>query len=169
VLANLSGIAKGYGVDRASAALDALGIGDYMVEVGGEIRTRGLNGSGQPWQLAIEQPDAMPQRAFFIVPLSGLSLATSGDYRIYFMHRTALFARSASQRRAGGHAWLGRVVADNCALADAWSTALFVLGPSTVGLPRPRPGGVLHRAPGQCSLGERARPRPCRTRFPHCG
>ena len=132
VQANLSGIAKGYGVDRASAALDALGIGDYMVEVGGEIRTRGLNGSGQPWQLAIEQPDAMPQRAFFIVPLSGLSLATSGDYRNYFQHAGRRYSHEIDPATAApvqhGLASVS-VVAPDCTRADAWSTALFVLGP----------------------------------------
>ena len=102
--ANLSGIAKGYGVDRAAQALDALGITDYMVEVGGEIRTRGHNAEGRPWQLAVERPDAMPRRALRVVPLAGKSLATSGDYRNFFIHeRSALLARDRSgQRGAGG-------------------------------------------------------------------
>ena len=71
-------------VDQAAQALDALGIADYMIEAGGEVRTRGRNADGRPWQIAIERPDAMPQRAHRIVPLSGLAMATSGDYRIYF-------------------------------------------------------------------------------------
>lgn len=132
VQANLSGIAKGYGVDRAAAALDALGIDDYMVEVGGEIRTRGHNAGGQPWQLAIEQPDAMPQRAFFIVPLSGLSLATSGDYRNFFLHDGQRYSHEIDPTTAApvrhGLASVS-VVAPDCTRADAWSTALFVLGP----------------------------------------
>ena len=132
VQANLSGIAKGYGVDRAAAALDALGIDDYMVEVGGEIRTRGRNAGGQPWQLAIEQPDAMPQRAFFIVPLSGLSLATSGDYRNFFLHDGQRYSHEIDPDTAApvqhGLASVS-VVAPDCTHADAWSTALFVLGP----------------------------------------
>ena len=82
--ADLSGIAKGYGVDKAALALEALGIGDYMVEAGGEIRTCGRNAEGRPWQIAIERPDAVPQQPHFIVPMSGQSLATSGDYRLDF-------------------------------------------------------------------------------------
>jgi len=132
VLANLSGIAKGYGVDRAALALDALGLGDYMVEVGGEIRTRGRNAQGRAWQLAIERPDAMPQQALLIVPLEGRSLATSGDYRNYFEQGGRRYSHEIDPASAApvSHALASvSVVADDCTQADAWSTALFVLGP----------------------------------------
>ncbi len=132
VRADLSGIAKGYGVDRAALALDALGIGDYMVEVGGEIRARGRNGEGRPWQLAIERPDAMPQRAFFIVPLDGRSLATSGDYRNFFIRDGRRYCHEIDPATAAPvrHALASvSVVAADCTVADAWSTALFVAGP----------------------------------------
>ncbi len=132
VLANLSGIAKGYGVDRAALALQRLGIVDYMIEVGGEIRTLGHNGLGQPWQLAIERPDVMPQQALRIVPLSGRALATSGDYRNFFMHGGRRYSHEIDPVSAEPvvHALASAsVVADDCMAADAWSTALFVLGP----------------------------------------
>jgi thiamine biosynthesis lipoprotein len=132
VHANLSGIAKGYGVDQVALALDALGQTDYMVEVGGEIRTRGRNTQGQPWQLAIELPDAMPQRALRIVPLSGRALATSGDYRNFFVHAGRRYSHEIDPATAAPvlHALASvSVVADDCTTADAWSTALFVLGP----------------------------------------
>jgi thiamine biosynthesis lipoprotein len=132
VWANLSGIAKGYGVDRAAAALERLGLGDYMVEVGGEIRARGRNGAGRPWQLAIERPDAMPQQALRIVPLDGQALATSGDYRNFFMHQGRRYSHEIDPASAAPvqHALASvSVVAGDCTLADAWSTALFVLGP----------------------------------------
>ena len=132
VLANLSGIAKGFGVDRAALALERLNITDYLVEVGGEIRTQGRNAQGRPWQLAIERPDAMPQRAMRIVPLAGKSLATSGDYRNFFMHAGRRYSHEIDPHSAEPvrHALASvSVVADNCTHADAWSTALFVLGP----------------------------------------
>ncbi len=132
VLANLSGIAKGYGVDRAAQVLDALGIGDYMVEVGGEIRTRGRNAQGLPWQLAIERPDAVPQRAFYLLPLQDKSLATSGDYRNFFVHDGRRYSHEIDPSSAEpvAHALASvSVVDDDCLNADAWSTALFVLGP----------------------------------------
>jgi thiamine biosynthesis lipoprotein len=132
VWANLSGIAKGYGVDRAADELEQLGLSDYMVEVGGEIRARGRNGEGRAWQLAIERPDAMPQRALRILPLDGKALATSGDYRNFFMHQGQRYSHEIDPASAApvNHALASvSVVADDCTLADAWSTALFVLGP----------------------------------------
>jgi thiamine biosynthesis lipoprotein len=132
VLANLSGIAKGFGVDQAARALERLGIADYMIEVGGEIRTLGRNPEGRPWQLAIERPDAMPQRALRVVPLDGKSLATSGDYRNFFMHEGRRYSHEIDPASAEpvAHALASvSVVADDCTYADAWSTALFVLGP----------------------------------------
>jgi len=132
VQANLSGIAKGYGVDQAALALEGLGIGDYMVEVGGEIRTRGHNARRQPWQLAIELPDAVPQRALRVLPLSGRALATSGDYRNFFIRDGRRYSHEIDPTSASpvAHALASvSVVADDCTSADAWSTALFVLGP----------------------------------------
>jgi len=147
VLANLSGVAKGYGVDRAAQALEALGMGDYMVEVGGEIRTRGVNGHQAPWQLAIERPDAQPQQALRIVPMSGLALATSGDYRNYFVDNGRRYSHELDPARAAPvtHALASvSVVATDCTLADAWSTALFVLGPELGPLTAARLGLAAH-------------------------
>ncbi len=129
--ADLSGIAKGYGVDRAALALDALGIADYMVEAGGEIRTRGRNAEGRPWQIAIERPDALPQRPHFVVPLAGQSMATSGDYRIYFERDGRRYCHEIDPAtRAPIRNGLASVsvVAADCAYADAMATALIVLG-----------------------------------------
>ncbi|MBK9115246.1 MAG: FAD:protein FMN transferase [Betaproteobacteria bacterium] len=129
---DLSGIAKGFAVDAAAAALDAQGYADYMVEAGGEVRTRGRNAAGQPWQIAIERPDATPQRAHRIVPLSGLALATSGDYRIYFERDGARYCHEidpATGRPVAHGLASVSVAARDCGYADAMATALFVLGP----------------------------------------
>jgi thiamine biosynthesis lipoprotein len=130
--ADLSGIAKGYGVDRAARALEALGVADYMIEAGGEVRTRGVNAEGRPWRIAIERPDAMPQRPHFIVPLSGLSMATSGDYRIYFEQGGRRYSHEIDPGTGKPiHHGLASVsvVAPECGYADAMATALIVLGP----------------------------------------
>ncbi len=132
IRADLSAIAKGYAVDRAALALDAIGIDNYMVEAGGEIRTRGQNAEGRPWQIAIERPDAVPQRAHRIVPLSGLAMATSGDYRIYFERDGARYCHEidpATGRPINHGLASVTVVAADCAYADAMATALIVLGP----------------------------------------
>ena len=132
VTLDFSGIAKGYAVDRAAAALDALGIERYMVEAGGEVRTRGLNAEGQPWRIAIEQPDAVPSRPHFVVPMAGLSLATSGDYRIFFEQDGRRFSHEIDPSSGAPveHALASvSIAAPSCAYADAMATALFVMGP----------------------------------------
>jgi FAD:protein FMN transferase len=130
--ADLSGIAKGYGVERAALALEALGITDYMVEAGGEVRARGRNPGGRPWQIGIEEPDATPQRARYVVPLDGMAMATSGDYRIYFERDGRRYSHeidpASGQPITNGLASVS-VVAKDCAYADAMATGLIVLGP----------------------------------------
>jgi thiamine biosynthesis lipoprotein len=129
---DLGGIAKGHGVDLAALALEAGGAEHYMVEVGGEVRTRGHNAQGRAWQIGIEQPDAQPQRARSVVPLSGRALATSGDYRFYFEQGGRRYSHEIDPRTAEpirhGLASVS-VVADSCMLADALATALIVMGP----------------------------------------
>jgi thiamine biosynthesis lipoprotein len=129
---DLNGIAKGYGVDVATRTLDALGVAHYMVEVGGEVRTRGMNASREPWQIGIEEPDANPQRARHVVPLSGRALATSGDYRIYFEQDGRRYSHEIDPATVApiAHRLCSvSVVADDCMRADALATALIVLGP----------------------------------------
>jgi FAD:protein FMN transferase len=130
---NLGGIAKGYGVDLAAETLDQAGVADYMVELGGEVRTRGVNAMGKPWRIGIEEPDALPQRARHVVPLSGRAMATSGDYRIYFMHEGRRYSHEIDPASgapiAHGLASV-TVVSDDCMQADALATALIVLGPA---------------------------------------
>lgn len=131
VRADLSGIAKGYGVDKAAQALDALGIEHYLIDAGGEVRTRGRNPEGKPWQVAIEQPAAGPRRPRYVVPLSGLAMATSGDYRIFFEHEGRRYSHEidpATGRPIDNRLTSVSVVASTGALADALGK-LIVLGP----------------------------------------
>ena len=131
VQADLGGIAKGFAVDLAARALEARGIGHYMVEAGGEVRTRGLNASGEPWRIGIERPDATPQRAHFVIPLSGRAMATSGDYRIFYEHQGRRYSHEIDPASAApiDHGLASvTVVAEDCMHADAWATALIVMG-----------------------------------------
>lgn len=130
--ADLGGIAKGYGVDAAAAALARHGVGHYLIDVGGEVRTRGLNAQGEAWRIGIEEPDAMPQRARHVVPLSGLAMATSGDYRNYFEQDGRRYSHEIDPASGApiSHSLAAvTVVADDCLRADALATALIVLGP----------------------------------------
>lgn len=129
---DLSGIAQGYGADRVADALDRLGFADYLVDVCGEMRSRGCNAERQPWRIGIERPDAQPRRAHRIVALTNLALATSGDYRIYFEHEGERYSHEIDPATGvpARHALASvSVAANEAALADAWSTALFVAGP----------------------------------------
>lgn len=131
VRADLSGIAKGYGVDKAAQALDALGIEHYLVDAGGEVRTRGRNARGAPWQVAIEQPVTGPRRPRYVLPLSDLAVATSGDYRIFFERDGRRYSHEIDPTtgRPIDHRLASvSVVASSGAWADALGK-LIVLGP----------------------------------------
>ena len=129
--ADLGGIAAGYGADRAAAALDARGVTNYMVDISGEVRLKGINAAGAPWRIGIEEPDAWPQRARWVVPLSGRAIATSGDYRNYFIEGGRRYSHEIDPARGApidhGLASVS-VVADTAIEADALATALIVLG-----------------------------------------
>jgi thiamine biosynthesis lipoprotein len=130
--ADLSGIAQGYGSDRIAAALEALGIGDYLVEVSGEVRARGVNADGVAWRVGIERPDGGARALHYVVPLANRVLATSGDYRNYFERDGRRYSHEIDPDTGApvAHRLASvSVVHADCALADAWATALFVLGP----------------------------------------
>ena len=136
---DLSAVAKGYAVDRVAEELRERGHEAFMVEVGGEVRTAGFNADGEPWRIGIEDPGgstpALPATRhdlMRVVPLSDAALATSGDYRNFFEHQGRRYSHTLDPRtgRPVEHtATSVTVVAPTCAEADAWATALLVLGP----------------------------------------
>ncbi len=143
VYLDLSSIAKGFGVDRAAMALDALGITDYLVEVGGELRARGKRLDGQPWRVAIEVPDASDDHALAL-PLENCSIATSGDYRRHAGGGDARYAHTIDPRtgRPVRNAVASvTVLHPVCMQADALATVLTVLG-DTDGLAYARRHGL---------------------------
>ncbi|MCU0256683.1 MAG: FAD:protein FMN transferase [Vicinamibacterales bacterium] len=130
--ADLSGSAKGHAVDEAARALQALGLEHFLVEAGGEVRTRGRNAEGRPWQVAVERPDAWPQQVHRIVPLQDLAMATSGDYRNFYELDGRRYSHEIdpATRAPVAHGLASvTVVHEDCMTADALATALFVLGP----------------------------------------
>jgi len=130
---DLSAIAKGYAVDRVSAVLDDCGLPDHLVEIGGELRGAGLKPDGQPWWVDIEPPAAGCGLAPLRLALHGLAIATSGDYRRCFVDATGQRRPHTLDPRSGQPITHGiasvSVVHDSAMWADAWSTALTVLGP----------------------------------------
>lgn len=144
--ANLSAVAKGYGVDRVAEALLAEGHDRFLVEVGGEVRAAGLSAAGHPWRLGIERPlDGMPgpggHSVERVVSLEGEALATSGDYRNFYERDGKRYSHTLDPRtgRPVEHSVASvSVIAPTCAEADAWATALLVLGPDGVALAESR-------------------------------
>ncbi len=129
---DLSAIAKGYGVDRLAAVVAEAGITDYLVEIGGELYGRGLNAAGEPWQIAIERPDPGRRAVLQVVALQDRAMATSGDYRNFFELDGARYSHTidpATGRPVDHQVASVTVLAERCAEADAWATALLVLGP----------------------------------------
>lgn len=128
----LAAIAPGYAVDRVAAAFTRRGLGDFMIEIGGEVRTSGRNARGEAWRIGIEQPDAPPGTPALAVRVSGQSVSTSGDYRAFFESGGVRYSHTIdpATRRPVAHGLASvTVVAADCLSADAWSTALMVLGP----------------------------------------
>jgi thiamine biosynthesis lipoprotein len=131
---DLSAVAKGYAVDRLAWHLQSQGVAHYLVEVGGELRGAGFKPDGQPWWVALEQVEDAPgaQPVPLVLALHGLSVATSGDYRRYFEHGGRRHSHTIDPRngRPVGHGLASvTVLHPQCMAADAWSTALGVLGP----------------------------------------
>jgi thiamine biosynthesis lipoprotein len=131
---DLSAIAKGYGVDLLAAALEQRGIRHYLAEVGGELRGQGCKPDGRPWWVALEVPEgegrAAPDELW--LALDGLSIASSGDYRRYFECDGQRYPHTLGPRRGRpvAHPLAAvSVIHERCLLADAWSTALTVMGP----------------------------------------
>ncbi len=129
---DLSAIAKGYAVDQLAGLIEAQGLIDYLVEIGGELRGRGVNGRGAPWRIAIERPDASQRAVFQVVALRDLGMATSGGYRNFVEIDGQRYSHTidpASGRPVSHRLASVTVLADECMQADAWATALLVLGP----------------------------------------
>jgi thiamine biosynthesis lipoprotein len=127
---DLSAVAKGYGVDLLADYLEAQGCRHYLVEVGGELRGAGFKPDGQPWWVALEEP--LGGRDEIALALHGMAVATSGDYRKYFMQDGVRRAHTIDPRSGMpvAHALASvTVVHERAMAADAWSTALTVLGP----------------------------------------
>lgn len=129
----LSSIGKGYGVDAIGDALAGLGIEDFMIEIGGDLLTAGVNPDGNPWQIGIETPAAL-SGVQQVVGVTGMGLATSGDYRNYFEENGQRYSHildAATGKPITHNTASATVVTENAMLADAWATAMLILGSET--------------------------------------
>ena len=132
IYVDLGGIAKGYAADSVAAYLKSIGVGDYLVAVGGELRASGFSRDGRQWRVGIETPTPDVRRIFRQLDLRDASLSTSGDYRNFFDAGGKRFCHEIDPHT-------GRPIETNLAsvsiihpsgtYADAMATALMVLGP----------------------------------------
>ena len=129
---DLNGIAKGYGVDRLAETLRDYGIADALVGIDGEMRAMGLRPDGVSWTIAVEAPDSARRTPHSILALQDAAVATSGDYRHWVEVQGRRLSHTMDPRR-GAPLIVSpasvTVVAQTCAEADAWATALMVAGP----------------------------------------
>ena len=130
-----SAIAKGYGVDAVGKYLESKGVENYMVEIGGEVRVRGVNLQGNLWRIGINKPtedlNGTSSEIEEVLQITQLSLATSGNYRNYYEKDGKKYAHTIDPRTGHPvqHSILSStVIAEDCATADAYATAFMVLG-----------------------------------------
>jgi len=170
---DLNGIAKGYGVDRLAEVLGAHGIASALVGIDGELRAIGVRPDGTAWPIAVEAPDPERRAAHSVLVLEDAAVATSGDYRHWVEIGGRRLSHTMDPRR--GAPLLAApasvtVVAQSCARADAWATALMVLGADAGGhvaranrleslfLLRREDGSITTRATGPLFGGDAAPP-----------
>jgi thiamine biosynthesis lipoprotein len=130
---DFSAIAKGQGVDVVAEMLEAKGIANYLVEIGGEIRAKGNNDEGNIWQVYIEKPtlDTESRTGQAVLKLNNVSLATSGNYRNYYEQDGKIIAHTIDPKTgypAGQNLLSVSVTAKTCMEADAYATAFMVMG-----------------------------------------
>lgn len=132
---DMSAIAKGYGVDRVAQLLRGYSITNFMVEIGGEVVAEGINEKGTPWRIGINKPNedstSLSTELQDIISLSGHALATSGNYRNFYVQNGKKIAHTINPKTgypAQQDILSNTVVAPTCAEADAFATAFMVMG-----------------------------------------
>ena len=127
---DLSALAKGYAVDEICQLLEAFTTTGYLVEIGGDTRAAGHSLHQQPWRIGIEKPIDDQRQVGAIVELHNAALASSGDYRNFFIHEGQRYSHTIDPRTGAPvthHTAAASVMAPSCMEADAWATAMMVL------------------------------------------
>jgi thiamine biosynthesis lipoprotein len=136
VMLDASAIAKGFGVDVAAATLSRMGCTNYMVEIGGEVIASGHNPKNKKWRIGIDKPipdpRAVDRQLQLILEVSGRAVATSGNYRQFYIDETGTKLAHTIDPATGRpvqHSLLSAtILAKDCMHADAYATACMVLG-----------------------------------------
>ncbi|HEX2394419.1 MAG TPA: FAD:protein FMN transferase [Bacteroidales bacterium] len=132
---DMNAIAQGYSVDIIALFLESKRIKNYLVEIGGEVRTKGRNDRNMIWKVGIDRPvenNVVPGADLqAIISLKNKALATSGNYRKFYMKNGIKFVHTIDPKTGYpviSNLLSATVIADDCATADAYATALMVMG-----------------------------------------
>ncbi len=130
---DFNAIAQGYASDIIAVRLNELGIDNYLIDTGGELRAKGINQKGEVWKIGIDRPEdnANGRELIAVFKLDNKSVATSGNYRKFYIKDGVKYSHTISpiDGRPVEHSLLSAtVIADTCSLADAYATALMVMG-----------------------------------------
>lgn len=134
IMLDFNAIAQGYTVDVITAYFESKGIKDFFIELGGEVRAKGLKVNNEEWKVGIDKPveDSTGERTLqAIIKLQTRSLATSGNYRKFYVENGQKFSHIIDPKTgypAKNNLLSVSVVADDCMTADAFATAFMVMG-----------------------------------------
>ncbi|MBL3522548.1 FAD:protein FMN transferase ApbE [Serratia plymuthica] len=128
---DLSTLGEGYGVDQLVKLMARNGITNYLVSVGGAVSSRGVNGQGKPWRVAIQKPTDRENAVQALVDLQGYGISTAGSYRNYFEQNGQRYSHvidPVTGRPITHRLVSATVIASTALEADGWDTGLMVLG-----------------------------------------
>ena len=133
---DLASIAKGYGVDAIAALLKTEGYEDFLIEIGGEIFASGKRDNNTPWRVGVNTPSSSAGfgQVYKVLSVGGKGLATSGDYRNFFVSEGRMYSHILDPRTGypvTNGVVSASVIAKTCTLADGLATALMVMGPDS--------------------------------------
>lgn len=134
IMLDFSAIAKGFGVDCVAEFLESKNVRSYMVEIGGEVRVRGLKPGKEKWRIAIEKPiENLLQSQVYdtVLEITDIAMATSGNYRNFYYKDGVKYAHTINPHTgfpAFNDLLSASVLAKTCMEADAWATAFMVMG-----------------------------------------
>ena len=135
IMLDCSAIAKGYGSDCVARLLRKHGIDNFMVEIGGEVVTSGINPDRMPWRIGVTKPvddsTAIDQELQTVLNVTDKAMATSGNYRNFYYKGGRKYAHTIDPKTGypiQHNILSATVLADDCATADAYATSFMVLG-----------------------------------------
>jgi FAD:protein FMN transferase len=135
IIIDVNAIAQGFSVDVVSEFLEKQGSTNYLVEIGGELKAKGVNAKGKTWRIGIDKPIDGNQVAGddlqTVIEITGKSLATSGNYRKFFVENGVKYAHTINPKTgypAKNTLLSATIIADDCMTADAYATVCMASG-----------------------------------------